>query len=146
MLKEIIHNKKLYALIIKETYQKKKGISFFTENNANQQIGFMSHPKNYFIKPHKHQKRETKIFITSEVIILQKGKLRVDFYDTEQNYLFSDVVSAGDILMLAEGGHGFKVLEEVDFVEIKQGPFLGEKDKFKFDLLPDSFVKFRNEI
>ena len=45
MLKEIIHNKKLYALIIKETYRKKKGISFFTENNANQQIGFMSHPK-----------------------------------------------------------------------------------------------------
>ena len=84
MIKEIIHKKKLYALVIKETYQDKKGISFFTRNNANQQIGFMSHPKNYLIKPHKHQKRETKIFITSEVIILQKGKIRVDFYDTKK--------------------------------------------------------------
>ena len=48
--------------------------------------------------------------------------------------------------MLAEGGHGFKVLEEVDFVEIKQGPFLGEKDKNKFDMLPDSSVKLRKKI
>ena len=72
MLKEIIHKKKLYALIIKESHQNKKGVSFFTKNNANQQIGFMHHPKNYDIKPHKHQKRETKIFITSEVIILHK--------------------------------------------------------------------------
>ena len=48
--------------------------------------------------------------------------------------------------MLAEGGHGFKVLEEIDFVEVKQGPFLGEKDKFKFDVLPDNSVKFRDQI
>ena len=88
MIKKIIHKNKLYALIIKETYQKEKGISFFTENDANQQIGYMNHPKNYFIKPHTHQKRETKIFITSEVIILQKGKLRVDFYDEKKSYLF----------------------------------------------------------
>ena len=85
MIKEIIHKNKLYALIIKESYKGKKGISFFTKDDANQQIGFMNHPKNYIIKPHEHQKRETKIFITSEVIILQKGKLRVDFYDTKKN-------------------------------------------------------------
>ena len=104
MIKEIIHKKKLYALIIKETYQKKKGISFFTKNNANQQIGFMNHPKNYFIKPHNHQKRETKIFITSEVIILQKGKLRVDFYDTKKKYLFSIVVKKNQIIIKARSG------------------------------------------
>ena len=69
MIKKIIHKNKLYALIIKETYQDKKGVSFFTKNADNQQIGFMSHAKNYVIKPHKHQKRATKIFITSEVII-----------------------------------------------------------------------------
>ena len=30
-------------------YQNKKGISFFTKDDANQQIGFMHHPKNYII-------------------------------------------------------------------------------------------------
>ena len=89
MIKEIIYKKKLYALIIKKGFKKKKGISFFTKNSANQQIGYMKHPKNFLIKPHLHTKRLTKIFLTSEVIILQKGKLRVDFYNTKKKYLFS---------------------------------------------------------
>jgi hypothetical protein len=143
MLKEIIHKKKLYALIIKETYQKKKGISFFTGNDCNQQIGFMSHPKDYLIKPHKHQKRETKIFITSEVIILQKGKLRVDFYDTKKKYLFSIIVKKNQIIMLVHGGHGFKVLKSVKMLEIKQGPFVSNKDKIKFDKIDEKEIKIK---
>ena len=143
MIKKIIHKNKLYALIIKETYQKEKGISFFTENNANQQIGYMNHPKNYFIKPHTHQKRETKIFITSEVIILQKGKLRVDFYDTKKKYLFSIILKKNQIIMLVNGGHGFKVLESVKMLEIKQGPFVGNKDKIKFDRIDEKRIKLK---
>jgi hypothetical protein len=143
MIKEIIHKNKLYALVIKETYQDKKGISFFTKNADNQQIGFMSHPKNYLIKPHKHQKRETKIFITSEVIILQKGKLRVDFYDTKKKYLFSIVVKKNQIIMLVHGGHGFKVLEAVKMLEIKQGPFVSHKDKVKFDKIDEKKIKIK---
>ncbi|MDA9956384.1 hypothetical protein N9D06_02995 [Candidatus Pelagibacter sp.] len=143
MIKKIIHKNKLYALIIKETYQKEKGISFFTENDANQQIGYMNHPKNYFIKPHTHQKRETKIFITSEVIILQKGKLRVDFYDTKKKYLFSIILKKNQIIMLVNGGHGFKVLESVKMLEIKQGPFVGNKDKIKFDRIDEKRIKLK---
>jgi hypothetical protein len=143
MIKEIIHKNKLYALIIKENYQNKKGISFFTKNDANQQIGFMSHPKNYLIKPHKHQKRETKIFITSEVIIIQKGKLRVDFYDTGKKYLFSTIVKKNQIIMLVHGGHGFKVLEPIKMLEIKQGPFVSNKDKVKFDKINEKKIKIK---
>ena len=143
MIKEIVHKNKLYALVIKETYQDKKGISFFTKNADNQQIGFMSHPKNYLIKPHKHQKRETKIFITSEVIILQKGKLRVDFYDTNKKYLFSVIVKKNQIIMLVHGGHGFKVLEPVKMLEIKQGPFVSNKDKIKFDKIDEKKIKIK---
>ena len=143
MIKEIVHKNKLYALVIKETYQDKKGISFFTKNADNQQIGFMSHPKNYLIKPHKHQKRETKIFITSEVIILQKGKLRVDFYDTNKKYLFSVIVKKNQIIMLVHGGHGFKVLKPVKMLEIKQGPFVSNKDKIKFDKIDEKKIKIK---
>ena len=143
MIKEIIYKKKLYALIIKESYQKKKGISFFTKDDSNQQIGFMNHPKNYIIKPHKHQKRETKIYLTTEVIILQKGKLRVDFYDTKKKYLFSVIIKKNQIIMLVHGGHGFKVLEPVKMLEIKQGPFVSNKDKIKFDEINENKIKIK---
>ncbi len=143
MLREIIHKNKLFALIIKRNYQKKRGVAFFTKNNANQQIGFMNHPKNYVIKPHTHQKRETKIFITSEVIILQKGKLRVDFYDTKKKYLFSVIIKKNEIIMLVHGGHGFKVLEPVKMLEIKQGPFVANKDKVKFNEIDEKKIRLK---
>ena len=41
--------------------------------------------------PHKHQKRMTKILVTTEVLIL-KGILRVDFYKINKEYLFSKKV------------------------------------------------------
>ena len=103
----------------------------------------MSHPKNYLIKPHRHQKRETKIFITSEVIILQKGKLRVDFYNPKKNYLFSIILKKNQIIMLVHGGHGFKVLEPVKMLEIKQGPFVLNKDKIKFEKIDEKKIKIK---
>ena len=141
----IKHNNILLGMIIRKS-DEKEGVNFFTPDEFQQQIGILKLPQDHRFQPHIHNKIKREIFYTYETLVIRKGKLRVDFYDTEQNYLFSDVVSAGDILMLAEGGHGFKVLEEIDFVEIKQGPFLGEKDKFKFDILPDNSVKLRNEI
>jgi hypothetical protein len=143
MLKEIIYKKKLFALIIKDSYQKNKGISFFTKDDANQQIGFMNHPKNYKIKPHKHQKRETKIFLTSEVIIIQKGKLRVDFYNDQTKYLFSVVLKKNQLIMLVHGAHGFKVLESVKMLEIKQGPYKLSKDKIKFNEVDEKKIKIK---
>ena len=91
----------------------------------------------------RNPKRETKIFITSEVIILQKGKLRVDFYDTKKKYLFSIVVKKNQIIMLVHGGHGFKVLEPVKMLEIKQGPYVNNKDKIKFDKIDEKRIKIK---
>ena len=52
MIEKIYHNKKLYALIVRAKFRKKKGINFFTENSTNQQFGYMNHGKGYIIKPH----------------------------------------------------------------------------------------------
>ena len=85
MIEKIIHKKKLFALIVRSNFRKLRGINFFTEKNDNQQFGYMKHPKGYIIKPHKHKKRLSKILYTTEIIILFKGLLRVDFYDNSKN-------------------------------------------------------------
>lgn len=36
------------------------------------------------------------------------------------------------MILLISGAHGFKVLEKLEMLEIKQGPFLSKKDKIKF--------------
>ena len=86
------------------------GIKFFTHDRDTQQFGYMKHKKNHIIHPHQHNKRLTKILSTTEVIIMLKGILRVDFYNQFKKYLFSKKVYAGDIIMLVNGGHGFKAL------------------------------------
>ena len=143
MVEKIYHKKKLYAIIVRAKFKKKKGIHFFTPNDTNQQFGYMKHDKGHLIKPHKHKKRATKIFYTTEVIILFKGSLRVDFYDQKQKYLFSKIIKEKDIIMLVHGGHGFKVLKKTEMIEVKQGPYNIEKDKVKFKEVDEQKIKIK---
>ena len=103
----------------------------------------MKHKKKHIIKPHLHKKRVTKISYTTEVILLLKGVLRVDFYNYKKNYLFSKILKQKDIIMLVHGGHGFKILKDVEMLEIKQGPYNLIKDKVKFDNVSDKKIKLR---
>ena len=143
MIEKIIHKNKLLALIVRGTYTKKKGITFFTPNESTQQFGFMKHNKKHIIKPHLHKKRITKILYTTEVILLLKGVLRVDFYNYAKNYLFSKILKQKDIIMLVHGGHGFKALRGVEMLEIKQGPYSLIKDKIKFENVDEKKIKIK---
>ena len=133
MIEKIYNNKKLYALIVRSRYKKKKGVSFFTDNKATQQFGYMNHKKGYNILPHRHNKRFSKIFWTTEVIIILDGILRVDFYNDKEIYLYSKKLYKNDLIMLSAGGHGFKVIENVEMLEVKQGPFFGDNDKIRLE-------------
>jgi len=143
MIEKIFYKKKLYSLIVRKSFRKKKGISFFTPNNLNLQCGYMKHKKNHIIKPHMHMKRLSKIFYTSEVIYVLKGKLRVDFYTEKKKYLFSKIIKANDIIVLIQGSHGFKTLEPVEMIEVKQGPFKISHDKIKFDKIDENKIKIK---
>ena len=143
MIEKVNHKKKLLALIVRGKYRSKKGITFFTPKESTQQFGYMKHKKKYIIKPHLHKKRVTKILYTTEVILLLKGMLRVDFYNLRQKYLFSKIIKKKDIIMLVHGGHGFKVLKDVEMIEIKQGPYILSKDKIKFEEIDEKKISIK---
>ena len=143
MVEKIIHKKKLLALIVRGKYRNKKGITFFTPNESTQQFGYMKHNKKHIVRPHLHKKRLTKIYHTTEVILLMKGILRVDLYSQFKKYLFSKILKEKDIIMLVHGGHGFKVLKNVEMLEIKQGPYNLIKDKIKFENIDENKIKIK---
>ena len=149
MIEKVYNQKKLYALIVRSPYRKKKGISFFTDAKASQQVGFMKHKKNHIILPHKHNKRKkntiAKRDTTTEVLIILKGILRVDFYNQKEKYLFSKKLYTNDLIMLSSGGHGFKVLKDVEMIEVKQGPYSISNDKVKFDKTDENKIKFKKK-
>jgi mannose-6-phosphate isomerase-like protein (cupin superfamily) len=131
MVKRIEHNNELLAIIIPANHAK-PGIEFFTPDDFSQQLAFMQHPAGKTIPPHVHNLGRREVHFTQEALFVRRGKLRVDFYDNDQRYLESRVLEAGDVILLATGGHGLEVLEPVEIIEVKQGPYVGEQDKSRF--------------
>ena len=140
MVENIKHNDKLLAIIIPGDFNK-PGIHFFTSNDLSQQLAYMHHPSGKIIEPHVHNPVPREVQFTQEVLFVKRGILRVDFYDDNQNYLESRVLKAGDVILLATGGHGFEVLEEIEMIEVKQGPYAGEEDKTRFSGINKDKVK-----
>ncbi len=127
----ISHQGTTIALIIRAEYVS-DGIKFFTPNDFSQQLGYMNRPQGYVIPPHVHNPVPREVQFTKEVLFIKSGKVRVDFYDDDQNYLESHVLHQGDVILLAFGGHGFEMLEASEIIEVKQGPYAGDADKTRF--------------
>ncbi len=128
---EISHQNELLALIISHRFNQ-PGIHFFTSDELSQQLAYMHHPMGKIIQPHVHNPVPREVIYTQEVLFIKRGKLRVDFYNDQQEYLESRVLETGDVILLITGGHGFEVLEEIEMIEVKQGPYVGEQDKTRF--------------
>ena len=138
---EIITNiNKILGYIIRDDH-KCECVEFITPDDYSQQVAYMHHPTGKVIEAHVHNTVHRSVTNTQEVLFIKKGKLRVDFYDDYEAYLESRVLNSGDVLLLVSGGHGFKILEELEMVEVKQGPYLGEKDKTRFKGINDDEVK-----
>lgn len=131
MIEEIKHNDTVLAIIIREGF-KADGIAFFTPDDFSQQLAYMHHPVGKVIDPHVHKALLRNVHYTQEVLVLKRGRLRVDFYDNQQAYVASRILGQGDVILLASGGHGFEVLEEIEMIEIKQGPYAAQDDKVRF--------------
>jgi mannose-6-phosphate isomerase-like protein (cupin superfamily) len=130
------------ALILRSEYSD-KGVNFLTPDDFSQQLAFMHHPEGKEIAPHLHNEVERNIRSTKEVLVIRNGKLRVDFYRDDHSYLESRVLGSGDIILLAEGGHGFRCLEETEMIEIKQGPYAGANDKVRFEPVPEDKIRIK---
>ena len=79
----VIHYKKyVFGYIIK--HSKKKGVNFLTPPNLTHQVGSLNHPRSHVIFPHLHLKNKRRVNYTSEVLIIQKGKLRLDLYSNKK--------------------------------------------------------------
>jgi len=108
------------------------GIDFLTPDAFGQQVAYMNRPKGEIIQAHIHEPISRTLIGTQEVLYIRKGRIRVDFYESDRTYVSSVILEAGDLMLLNTGGHGFEVLEDIDMIEIKQGPFAEGRDKTRF--------------
>jgi len=132
----------LLAIILRSTYRQ-QGVHFLTSNDLSQQLAFMRHPAGKAIEPHVHNAVERRVTQTQESLFIRKGRMRVDFYDGNRTYLESYELRSGDVILLIRGGHGFEMLEDTEFVEVKQGPYAGDQDKTRFTGVTPQHLRLR---
>lgn len=142
MIKTLEHSGGLIAIAISHKFCQ-PGIHFFTSGELSQQLAYMYHQEGKIIQPHVHTPVPREVQYTQEVLILKRGKLRVDFYTEGQEYLESWILLAGDVILLATGGHGFEVLEDIEMFEVKQGPYAGDRDKIRFNGIKANAAQIR---
>jgi len=130
---EISDGGKILAIIVRSTFSE-PGIRFFSQPDFSQQFGYMRRPAGYAIAPHVHNPVQREVVLTQEVLFVRSGLVRVDLFRDDHTLLTSRLLSRGDTVFLAEGGHGLEMVEDSEILEVKQGPYAGDGDKTRFEV------------
>src|SRR5207244_2653345 len=78
------------------------GIRFLTPHDLSQQFAVMRHPRGKRIEPHIHKPVPRSVQYTQEVLIVRKGRVRVDFFDNTEQYLESCILGKSDAIVLIQ--------------------------------------------
>lgn len=109
------------------------GTTFLTPGTFGQEMGLIVYGAGQHIQPHTHLPVTRQVSGTTECVMVRKGRCIVDFYDGAQSLIMSRELALGDVVLLLGGGHGFRMLEDTVLFEVKQGPYMSDRDKLRFD-------------
>jgi hypothetical protein len=130
-LEQILSNGKPLAYIIRGDMNPDK-TTFLTPPEFKQQVGFVVYPAGGEIQRHVHRPLERHLVGTSEVLIVRGGRCEIDIYNNERELVATRQLRQGDIMLMVDGGHGFRMIEDTVFLEVKQGPYTGIEEKERF--------------
>lgn len=103
---------------------------FFSPADSSFQFGLLAHEADFVEPPHYHKTVRRVIDDLQQMFVVQRGVVAVEFFD-DQGVRFREVVMrAGDGIVLVHGAHAIRVIEDMQCISVKQGPFLGaDNDK-----------------
>lgn len=128
-IEHVLVGRRIAAIIVRNEFRP-DGIQFVTPEDFSQQLGFMRRPRGYVIQPHIHKQVDRETTLTQEVLYVRSGRVRVDFYDEDEQFRESREIQTGDVILLSSCGHGFEMLDDSELIEVKQGPYLDDKRRF----------------
>ena len=130
MVIEIVeHNGTRYAEVIRANVAVGK-TTFFSPAESSFQFGLLAHEAGYLEEPHYHREFSRTVSDLQQMFVVQKGVVGVRLYSDDGMLLREIVLHPGDAIVLIHGVHAIRVIEDMQCISVKQGPFLGvEYDK-----------------
>jgi hypothetical protein len=131
LVERICWDETCLAYIIRASFLPDK-TTFLTPPDYKQQVGYIVYPAGGAIERHVHRPLERHLVGTSEVLVVRKGRCEIDIYNDERELVATRELREGDIMLMVGGGHGFRMMEDTVFLEVKQGPYVGLDEKERF--------------
>lgn len=128
MIDRVIYKDLILAIIVRKNINLNYGTEFITDESDLFQLGLIKRNEGEVIKKHYHLNQKRNINKTTEALIVKKGKVEITFFH-EEKIVTKKIIERHDIAILFDGGHSFKFYEDSEMVEIKQGPYIKDKDK-----------------
>ena len=130
-LERIEKNGVLLAVIVRATCVPRRTV-FYSPEDAPLQMGNVVHTAGSIIRPHTHLEAPRMVNATQEVLFVERGRVRITLFLPDGSPAYQSELGAGDKILLAQGGHGFEILEDTVLFEVKQGPYAGYEQGKKF--------------
>lgn len=137
MVEIIEHLGTRYAEIIRSNLTVEK-TKFFSPPKSSFQFGLLAHKAGYQEPPHYHQEFERNVKDLQQMFVVQKGIVGVQLFDDSGKLLKEVILNVGDAIVLIHGAHAIRVIEDMQCISVKQGPFLGDTfDKIEIKVKND---------
>ena len=110
--------------------------TFYSPEESSFQFGLLAHKAGFVEPPHYHKPFQRQIGDLQQMFVVQRGVVVVELYSDEGKRIKEIVLRQGDAIVLIHGTHAIRVLEDMQCISVKQGPFLGsENDKVFVDVV-----------
>lgn len=104
--------------------------TFYSPAESSFQFGLLAHEAGFVEPPHYHNPVTRTVKDLQQMFVVQKGKVAVQLYKEDGEYITEIVLKTGDAIVLIHGVHAIRVIEDMQCISVKQGPYMGEeKDK-----------------
>jgi hypothetical protein len=114
-----------YAEIIRADARVEK-TRFFSPPESSFQFGLLAHPAGFIEPAHYHKPFTRQIKDLQQMFVVQRGIVAVQLYSDEGDFLQEVILNPGDAIVLIHGVHAIRVIEDMQCISVKQGPFLGD--------------------
>jgi hypothetical protein len=124
MVEAIEYGGTRYAEVIRADARVAK-TTFFSPAESSFQFGLLAHEAGFVEDPHYHQPFSRTIDDLQQMFVVQRGVVAVELFADDGSRLREIILKAGDAIVLIHGVHGIRVIEDMQCISVKQGPFLG---------------------
>lgn len=109
--------------------------TFYSPSESSFQFGLLAHQAGFEEPAHYHKPVSRQIDDLQQMFVVQRGVVAIQIYNDAGEPLREIILRPGDGIVLIHGVHSLRVIEDMQCISVKQGPFLGtDNDKINVEV------------